>query len=450
LPPIVAESLIIFALVLANGFFAGAEIAIIAARRGRLKQQAEAGDRGSRIALELAENPNRFLSTVQVGITLVGTLAAAFGGAELAPLVAQHLNVQKVNFWGIRGETLSLGLVVMGLAYFQLVLGELVPKRFALRHAESLARIVALPMRFVESAAKPLVWFMGRSTDVALALIGAHKAPNVSVQIEDIQHLIKTGTAEGVLDLSEQQVALEALQLGERPVRDVMRPRIELDALDIDTPAEEVIGTVAMAGFSRLPVYEGDLDHVLGYVHIKDLFRQQYLGWPINLRKLLRPALFVPETLPLDRLLKLFQEEHTQLALVLDEYGGTEGMVTLEDVVQELVGEIHDEHHRDEQQSIVRRPDGSWLVDGRVSIDEMIERLELKVELPDERGYSTVAGLILDELGAIPKVGERLTWQGVSLEVIDMDGPRIDRVLVHAAVESPGDGSGKAIEPGDG
>jgi putative hemolysin len=450
LPPIVVETLIIFALVLANGFFAGAEIAIIAARRGRLKQQAEAGDRGSRIALELAENPNRFLSTVQVGITLVGTLAAAFGGAELAPLVAQHLKLQELNFWGISGATLSLGLVVMGLAYFQLVLGELVPKRFALRHAESLARIVALPMRFVESAAKPLVWFMGRSTDVTLALIGAHKAPNVSVQIEDIQHLIKTGTAEGVFDLSEQQVALEALQLGERPVRDVMRPRIELDALDIDTPAEEVIGTVAMAGFSRLPVYEGDLDHVLGYVHIKDLFRQQYLGWPINLRKLLRPALFVPETLPLDRLLKLFQEEHTQLALVLDEYGGTEGMVTLEDVVQELVGEIHDEHHRDEQQSIVRRPDGSWLVDGRVSIDEMIERLELKVELPDERGYSTVAGLILDELGAIPKVGERLTWQGVSLEVIDMDGPRIDRVLVHAAAEAPGDESGKALEPGDG
>ena len=176
--------------------------------------------------------------------------------------------------------------------------------------------------------------------------------------------MIETGTQEGVLESVEQRVALEALRLGERTVRDVMRPRIDLDALDVNTPPEEVIGSVAMAGFSRLPVYEGDLDHVIGFVHIKDLFRQMYLGWDIELRKLLKPALFVPESMPLDRLLELFQEQHNQLAVVLDEYGGTEGMVTLEDVIEELVGEIREGHQHDQQHMFVERGDNSWLVDG--------------------------------------------------------------------------------------
>lgn len=429
-PPLLTESLIILALVLANGFFAGAEIAIIASRRGRLQQMSDTGDRKAQIALELSSNPDRFLSTVQIGITLVATLAAAFGGAQLTPLLAEYLERYEVPLLGRYWGSLAFVLIVVAISYLQLVLGELVPKRLALRHSETIARLVAMPMRLLEAISLPVVWILGRSTGLVLLLVGVRDKGEGSVQMEDIQHLIRTGTAEGLLEPGEQQVALEALRLGERTVRDVMRPRIELDALDVDTPPEEVIGTVAMAGFSRLPVYEGDLDHVLGYVHIKDVFRQQYLGWAIDLRKLLRPALFIPETLPLDRLLKLFQDEHTQLALVLDEYGGMEGMITLEDVVQELVGEIRDEHHRDVQQAVVQREDGTWLVDGRVSIDDLIERLQLKVVLPDERDYSTVAGLILDELGSIPSVGDCMQWQSVAFEVVDMDGPRIDRVLV--------------------
>jgi putative hemolysin len=447
LPPIVTESLIIIALVLANGFFAGAELAIIAARRGRLKQQADAGDRRARVALELAKNPSRFLSTVQVGITIVGTFTAAFGGASLAPLIAQWLARLRIPLLSEHVETVSLVIVVAGITYVSLVLGELAPKRFALRHSEALARFVATPMRMLSKAALPLVWLLDRSSDVVLAIVGVRHVPPVTVQIEDIRHLIETGTAEGVLEPGEKRVALEALRLGERTVRDIMRPRIDLDALDVNTPTEEVIGTVAMAGFSRLPVYEGDLDHVLGYVHIKDLFRQQYLGWPIDLRKLLRPALFVPETLPLDRLLKRFQDEHTQLALVLDEYGGTEGMVTLEDVVEELVGEIRDEHRREEAQQIVQRPDGSWLVDGLVSIEDMVERLKLDVALPEHRDYSTVAGLILEQMGRIPHVGDRTRWQSISLEVVDMDGPRIDRVLV-SRIPAEVDGKPEETPPG--
>jgi putative hemolysin len=224
---------------------------------------------------------------------------------------------------------------------------------------------------------------------------------------------------------------LGALRLGDHSVREVMRPRIDLDAMDVDTPPDAVLGTAAMAGFSRLPVYEGDLDRVIGFVHIKDLLRHLHLGWPIELRKLLHPALFVPETMTLDRLLELFQEKHNQLAIVLNEYGGTEGMVTLEDVVEEIVGEMRDEHRRHEEQEFIQRDENSWLVDGSVSMADLIEWLEIRgTELVESRGYNTLAGLILDELGHIPKIGESATWCGLHLEVVDMDGRRIDRVLV--------------------
>jgi putative hemolysin len=252
-----------------------------------------------------------------------------------------------------------------------------------------------------------------------------------TVSLDDIEHLIDTGTAEGIVEPFEQKLVLGALRLGDRSVRDIMRPRIDLDAMDVDTPADEILGTVAMAGFSRLPVYEADLDHVIGFVHIKDLFRQQYLGWAIELRKLLHPALFVPENMTLDRLLELFQEKHNQLAIVLNEYGGTEGMVTLEDVVEEIVGEMRDEHRRHEEQKIFQREDGSWLLDGTVSIADMIDKLEISTDEPWEgRGFSTIAGLILDRLGHIPSIGDKAEWDSLDLEVVDMDGKRIDRVLI--------------------
>jgi putative hemolysin len=255
--------------------------------------------------------------------------------------------------------------------------------------------------------------------------------PEPSVSLDDIEHLIDTGTAEGVVEPLEKRLALGALRLGDRTVRDIMRPRIDLDAMDADTPQEEVLGTVAMAGFSRLPVYEGDLDHVIGFVHIKDLFRQNYLGWPIELRRLLHPALFVPESMTLDRLLEVFQEKHNQLAIVLNEYGGTEGMVTLEDVVEEIVGEMRDEHRRHEEQKFVARDENSWLVDGAMSIADLMERLDLPEDDTWEgRGFSTIAGLILDQLGHIPSIGDDVQWNGLGLEVVDMDSQRIDRVLV--------------------
>jgi putative hemolysin len=423
------EILFIVVLILFNGFFAAAEIAIVAARRSRLQQRAEQGDRGAQVALELATDPNRFLPTVQVGITLVSTFAAAFAGDRLADALEQRLLVAPFGFIANNAEPIAFGLIVLGITFLSLLLGELVPKRMALRYAEGLARFVSRPMNLLSRVAHPFVWFMGATTNAVLFMLRVRAASEPSVSVDDIEHMIESGRAEGVVEALEERVAIEALRLGERSVRDIMRPRIDLDALDVNTPADEVNGAVAMAGFSRLPVYEKDLDHIIGFVHIKDLFRQQYLGWPIELRKLLHPALFVPETMPLDRLLQLMQEKHNQLAIVLDEYGGTEGMVTLEDVVQELVGEIRDEHRREEEQHFVQRDDQSWLVDGSVSIQDFIEHLDIRIE-NEPRGFSTVSGLILDRLGRIPSIGDKTDWNGYELEVVDMDGQRIDRILV--------------------
>jgi putative hemolysin len=432
---IFTELIIIFVLILANGFFAGAEIAIIAAGRGRLQQQAAAGNRGAKLALGLAADPNRFLPTVQVGISLIGTFAAAFGGARIASSLAEWLGTTSWPWVSGRSHEIALFIVVVCMTYFSTVLGELAPKRMALLHANELAGFVALPMHLLAKFARPAVVVMAKSTDAVLWLLGSHKAPKQLVSIDDIQHLIETGTAEGVVAPVEQRLAVEALRLGEQSVKNIMRPRVEMDAIDVNTPPQEVLGALAMAGFSRLPVYEENLDQIIGYVHLKDIVRQQYMGWPIDLRKLLHPALFVPETMPIDRLLLRFQEQHNQLAIVLDEFGGTSGMVTLEDVVSELVGEIRSESRSDDQQRMVQREDKSWLIDGQVTVDDLKDKLHLRhPDLLAPRNFSTIAGLILTRLDRIPKVSESVTWLGLKFEVVDMDGPRIDRVLVSPEV----------------
>jgi putative hemolysin len=305
------QILLILLLILANGLFAAAEIAIIAARRGRLEQRAAEGSRNARWALELARDPDRFLPTVQIGITLVSALGAAYGGREIVGALSDWLVELPWTWVRRRADGIALGIFVACFTYASLILGELVPKRISLQRAEGLAIFVAPIMQFIAAFARPIVWFMGLSTSTVLWVLRFGKLDEPSVSLDDIEHMIDAGTAEGVVEPLEKKLALGALRLGERTVRDIMRPRIDLDAMDVDTPPEEVLGTVAMAGFSRLPVYERDLDHVIGFVHIKDLFRQHYLGWPIELRKLLHPALFVPETMPLDRLLELFQEKAT-------------------------------------------------------------------------------------------------------------------------------------------
>jgi putative hemolysin len=425
------EILLVFALILANGFFSGAEMAIVASRRGRLRQLADAGDASAKTALELASSPDQFLPTVQIGITLVGTLAAAYGGDSLVSDVADWIVAHAPPAVDAVARPIALTVFVVLLSFVTLLFGELVPKRLALRRAEDFARLAAPAMKVFSQVTRPLVWLMSASTSAVLFLLGAHKQDGPSVSVDDIEHLLEAGRAEGVLEAVEQAVATEALRLGERTVRDIMRPRIDLDALDIETPPGEVLGAIAMAGYSRLPVYEGSLDHILGYVSLKDVLRHNWMGWPIELRRIMHRALFVPETMPLDRLLELFQKERNQLAIVLDEYGGTEGLVTLEDVLEELVGEIHDEHRR-EASDFVQREDGSWLVDGGASVEDLAEKLGIKLDAVP-RDYSTVSGIVLAELERIPATGDALHWRGLSIEVVDMDGRRIDKLLIRKA-----------------
>ncbi len=425
------EILLVLALILANGFFSGAEMAIVASRRGRLRQLADAGDKAAQTALQLASSPDQFLPTVQIGITLVGTLAAAYGGDSLVSDLAEWITVNAPPAVGAMARPIALTVFVVLLSFVTLLFGELVPKRLALRRAEDFARLVAPAMKIFSQVTRPLVWLMGASTSAVLVMLGAHKQDGPTVSVDDIEHLLEAGRAEGVLEAVEQAVATEALRLGERAVRDIMRPRIDLDALDIETPPGEVLGAIAMAGYSRLPVYEGSLDHILGYVSLKDVLRHNWMGWPIELRRIMHRALFVPETMPLDRLLELFQKEKNQLAIVLDEYGGTEGLVTLEDVLEELVGEIHDEHRR-ETAEFVQREDGSWLVDGGASVEDLADRLGIKLDAVP-RDYSTVSGIVLAELERIPATGDTLRWHGLAIEVVDMDGRRIDKLLIRQA-----------------
>ncbi|MFN6106186.1 MAG: hemolysin family protein [Planctomycetaceae bacterium] len=428
---ILFESLVIVLLFAANGLFAAAELSLISANRGRLKERADQNDRRAVTALRLIENPNHLLATIQVGITLVGTLAAAYGGAALARELEKLLVLLEWGWLTRLSGQLALGLVVLAITVGSILVGELIPKRIALHDPTRMALWVAPFVASLEVATRPVVWVLGKITESLTGLLGFGGLARPGTSLQDIRHLIEMGTAEGLVDPVEQRLAIEALQLGDRIVRQIMRPRIDIDAVDVATPPQELLGTISMAGFSRLPVYENDLDHIIGCVHLKDVLRQHYLGWQLDLRKLIRKAMFVPETLRLDQLLVRFQEERNQLAIVVDEFGATRGMVTLEDVLEELVGELLTEHHERVEQMIVPDDQGGWLVDGMVSLADLVERIggaAQRANLP--RNVSSVAGLVLDELGRLPLLGEQITWQGLRFEVVDLDGRRIDRLRV--------------------
>lgn len=447
MPSWAVELSVIFVMAMLNGFFAAAEIAILTARRGRLSQLAEEGDRPSAVALALARDADSFLPTVQVGITLVGTFTSVFAGARLADRLADILGHVPVTWIADRRVGLAFSIVVGAVSFLQLILGELVPKRIAFQNAEPIARFVAYPMLFLQRASRPAIWGLRMTTKLVLMLLAQKIEPQRTVSVEDIEHLIESGSETGVLEESEHKVAMEALRLGDRTVVDILRPRIDIDAVDVDTPSDEVVGAIAMSGFSRVPVCEGTIDHIIGFVYIKDVFLQQYLGRPIDLRRLIRPPLFIPKSLTITRLLEMFQENKTQLAFVLDEYGGTQGMVTLEDVMEMLVGEIHDElrHERSskqyQEQRVVRREDGSFSVDGTINLHELEQALEIgRWPEPAPRGIGTVSGLVLALLKRPPNIGDVIHWSDLRIEIIDMDGPKIDRLLIRAESTPPESG----------
>jgi magnesium and cobalt exporter, CNNM family len=424
----VLETLVIFLLIAANGLLAMSEIAIVAARKARLQQSANSGDAGARTALELSAHPNRFLATVQIGITLVGILAGAFGGATLAHDI-ERLAAAVPTLAPYAG-IIGVGVVVVGVTFFSLVLGELVPKRIALVHAERIASIVAAPMRLLSSLAYPLVRLLGVSTDTVLRIFRVKPSLEPHVTPEEIKILVEQGTALGVFEESEQDMIEGVLRLDERNIGAFMTPRTQMVWIDVGDSPETLRAKIANSRHSRFPVILGSFDNVLGFVSAKDVLNQSLSSQPINIRQALGPPLFVPETASALKVLDLFKREGAHFALVTDEYGGIQGMVTDWDILEAIVGELPSRGEPHEPEVTVR-DDGSWLVDGLLNIDRLEEILEMDTTPEEESGrYHTVSGFVMTRLGGIPAVGQHFEWKGFRFEVMDMDGRRVDKVLI--------------------
>ena len=418
------EVLVVAGLIVLNGFFAMSELAMMSARRARLEQMADEGVKGARSALRLIEEPTRFLSTVQVGITLIGVLAGAYSGARLAEplgdLLFPHI--------GRPAYPLSVAFVVAAVTYFSLVVGELAPKRIALNDPERLAARVARLMRALSIAGGPIVWLLGVSTEGLVRLLRIPAKPDRTVTEEEVKNLIAEGTRAGVFHAAERDMIDGVLRLADRSVRNVMTPRYEVIWIDLDDPPEAIRREIADSGYSRFPAGRRGLEHLEGVVRAKDLLDQAATAGEFDVTRALKVPLFVHENTPVLKLLEMFRENPVHMAVVVDEYGVVEGIVTPTDILGAIAGALPEDAD-DLAQSAVRRDDGSWLLDGMMGIDEAERHLSRKGMRGGE-DYETLAGFVLSRLGQIPQIGDRFSWDGLLFEIIDMDGRRIDRIMV--------------------
>ena len=421
----VAEFLILLALLLVNGLFAMAELAVVSSRRTRLQQLADEGSRGAREALTLLDEPTRFLSTVQIGITLIGVLAGVYSGANFAEPLEHWLEATGL-MPGYAGPV-AYGAVVVSVTYLSLVIGELVPKRWALGRPEAIAVAVAPTMRRIATASAPLVWLLQRSTDVVLRVFGLKKAARSAVSEEEIRAMIAEGTQVGVFHHEEHRMIEGVLRLADRNLRSIMVPRGDILWLDAADSREAVWDTVRMNSHSRYLVCRGDIDELLGVVQVPDL-----LDWvrdvEADLEERVTQPFIVQETTTVLRLLELFRETAVQLAVVVDEHGSIEGIVTPGDMLRAIAGELPDVGGIDPP-TAVRRQDGSWLMDGRLPIDEA-ERALGRRDMSSGDDYTTVAGFVLAQTGRVPATAETFRWKDLQFEIIDMDGVRIDKLLI--------------------
>jgi putative hemolysin len=421
------EIIIILALIVANGVLAMSEMAVVSARKPRLQHMAEEGNEGAAAALELANEPSQFLSTVQAGITVIGILAGAFGGATVAEGLATWF--ARVAWLAPYSDGLAVVLVVMVIAYVSLILGELTPKQLALRNAEKVAASMARPMRTLARWAGPVVHLLSVSTDGVLRLLRVRPVEEPAVTEEEVRIMLEQGAETGVFAPFEEEIVGQVFRLADRKVSALVTPRLEIVWLDVNDSEEAIRTAVIESGYSRYPVAEGQLDHVVGIVLAKDLLAQSLAGRAVDLSSVLRPVLFVPDSMPALEVVQRFKTLHAKLAVVIDEFGGVEGLVTVDDILTAIVGEIP-ESGEQERPGVVQREDGSWLLDGKFPLDEFQELFELR-SLPEATvGYQTVGGLVLAALGQIPSPGDHFEWGGLRVEVVDMDGRRVDKVLV--------------------
>ncbi|OGQ72944.1 MAG: hypothetical protein A2W73_04550 [Deltaproteobacteria bacterium RIFCSPLOWO2_12_55_13] len=421
------ELVLIFFLILANGFFAASEIAIIATRKTRIDSLVEKGVRSATLLARLKDDPDRFLATVQIGVTVVGTLASAIGGAAaieyLKPLI-QSLPLPFVTRWG---ESIAILLVVLPIAYLSLVLGELVPKSLALRFSDRIAVLVARPIDFFSHLTSPLGKILTASSNAVLWFFGGKDTGGASfISEEEVKFLIREGAAKGIFDETEKELIHSVFEFVDTPVKAVMVPRTEIHAVDINMPPQEILKSFVDSGFSRIPVYEGEMDKVIGVLYNKDIFRTLQEKGEFRARDLLHPPFFVPSSLPISQLLKELQKRRSAMAMVVNEFGEVEGLATLEDLLEEIVGEIRDEYDREERGPVERLPDGSMVIQGSALLKDLKSDYGLPFEESPE--YLTLAGFVLAKLRRIPRGGERVEHEGYRLTIVDMEGRRIVKI----------------------
>jgi putative hemolysin len=424
---VLIEIFAILALIALNGFFAMSEMAVVLSRRARLQALGAADPRAAQ-ALELVKDPSRFLSTVQVGITLIGVLAGALGGITVAKPLGEMIAV--VPALAGYSQAIGVAVVVTIVTALSIVFGELVPKRLALANPERIALSNARPMRMVAAVAAPAVGFLTWSSNRVLGLLGERARPEPQVTEDEIRHLVEEGARAGAIERVERDIVYRVFRLGDKLVDDIMTPRTQMVWVDAEASAEENMATVREARHSRFPVLRGDRLEPMGVVRIKDLMPHLGRAGPVDLMAAMQPPLIVPETTTVYRLLELFRTTRPHMALVVDEYGELQGLVTLNDIFEAVIGELPPAG-AGEAPAVVRRPDGSLLIDGRLSADTLKETLGVeRLPAEDEHDFNTMAGMMIAEFGRIPQAGDFFLWNGYRFEVVDMDGPRVDKVLV--------------------
>jgi putative hemolysin len=417
---------IIIALVVLNGVFAMSELAIVSAKTSALEARAEAGSASARIAIDLAADPGKFLSTVQIGITLIGIIAGAYSGASLGGPVGERLGA--VGLPGEYADDAGFALVIAFTTYLSLIVGELVPKQLALRAAVPVSLVMARPMAFMARAAAPLVWLLDKSSATVIALFGIRARGEASVTAEELQMIFAEATRSGVIEADQRQILTGVVRLAERPVREMMTPRTEVDWIEADADADEIRETIEESPHSLMPVAESSPDTILGVVKVREVLAAMVAGEPVSIRAMMRKVEVVPDQLDAMDALRVLQSSEVAMALVHDEYGHFEGIVTPVDLLTAIVGTFASDQDEGDQPQVVEREDGSLLVAGSYSADALADRLGL--DYGENREFGTAAGYALSVLKKLPAEGEHFHAQGWRFEVVDMDGRRIDKLLV--------------------
>ena len=427
---ILLEIAILLLLFLLNGVFAMAELAVISSRRERLQILADSGNAGARVAMDLGQEPSNLLSTVQIGITLIGILAGAFGGATLTAELGRLIAPLPVI--GVYSELIALIVVVAGITFGSVVMGELVPKQLALRNPERIAATLARPMNTLSRLTRPVVRLLSLTTAGILRLLGVRgDGGAATVSEEEIRMLLEQGAASGAIEPAERDMVDGIFRFGDRQLRSLMTPRTEVVWLDVNADETTIRETVLRSGHSRFPLCEGAIDRVIGVVLARDLLAETWSDRPIDLRAMARPPLFLPDTMPAPRALERFKQTGIHTALLVDEFGGIDGLVTIIDMMEAIVGDMPSPSDIAEP-PIVRREDGSWLVDGLLDV-EYLKTLLATAQMPNESDYQTLGGFVVTQLGRLPRVGDIVVWGGFRFEVVDMDGNRVDKVLIQAS-----------------